>query len=177
MAYEKLIKAGRRRALFVPRAPTTTVDLGQAAIEQLVPHRAPFLLVDGITAVDLEARAGAGRRRIDPADPILAGHFPGQPIYPGFLMLEMMGQLGLCLHHLCSAGRTDVLPQDSPRPVRLLKLHHALFLAEAVPGDELTVLSSLVEEGGYTAILAGQVLKGEQILAFGIMEAFLPDDE
>jgi 3-hydroxyacyl-[acyl-carrier-protein] dehydratase len=176
MTYEKQLKAGRRRPIFTPGETTRTVSHGRSEIEQLVPHRAPFLLVDAISALDLEARAAIGSRRIDPADPILAGHFPGDPIYPGFLMLEMMGQLGLCLNHLASSGRVEVVPEDVPKPVRLLKVHGALFLGEGRPGDDLTIISQLVDEGGYTAILAGQVLKGDAVLATAIMEAFLPED-
>lgn len=176
MSYEKQIKAGRRRPFFTPGETTRSVSIDRSGIEQLVPHRDPFLLVDRITDIDLEHRAALGTRTIDPADPILAGHFPGDPIYPGFLMLEMMGQLGLCLNHLVSSGRVEVLPEDLPKPVRLLKLHGAMFLGEGRPGDKLTILSQLVEEGGYTAILAGQVMKDDAILAVAIMEAFLPED-
>ncbi len=176
MSYEKQLKSGRRRPLFTPGEATRVVSIQRREIEQLVPHRDPMLLLDRVTSVDLEQRAATGTRLIDPLDPILAGHFPGEPIYPGFLMLEMMGQLGLCLQHLDSAGRVEVLPEDSPRPVRLLKVHGAMFLGEGRPGDELTVLSQLVEEGGYTAIMAGQVMKNDAILAVAIMEAFLPED-
>ena len=177
MSFDKLIKAGRRRPFFTPGEQTVAVALGRSQIERMVPHRPPFLLLDQIHAVDLAARAAVGRRRIDPEDPVLAGHFPGDPIYPGVLMIEMMGQLGLCLHHLCHAGRTSVTQEDRPRPVRLLKLHHALFMAEARPTDDLTIISTLAEEGGgYTETLAGQVLKGDTILAMAIMEAILPDD-
>jgi len=176
MSYDKVIRAGRRRPFFTRCETTQTVDIGREDIQRLVPHRDPFLLLDAISAIDLEERAVIGRRRIDPADPILAGHFPGDPIYPGFLMLEMMGQLGLCLNHLSSAGRVEVLPEDTPKPVRLLKLHGAMFLGEARPGDELTVVSKLAEEGGFTATLSGQVMKDDAILAVAIMEAFLPED-
>ena len=69
-----------------------------------------------------------------------------------------------------------MVPEDVPKPVRLLKLHGALFLGEGRPGDELTIVSQLVEEGGYTAVLAGQVVKDDAILAVAIMEAFLPED-
>ena len=105
MSYDKLIKSGRRRPFFTPGETTRTVSIGRADIERLVPHRDPFLLVDEITALDLDEKAALGKRVIDPADPILKGHFPGEPIYPGFLMLEMMGQCGLCLNYLGGLSR------------------------------------------------------------------------
>jgi 3-hydroxyacyl-[acyl-carrier-protein] dehydratase len=176
MSIESLIKTGRRRPIFTPGETTTAVDLGRADLERLIPHRSPFLLLDGIHAVDLAARAALGRRLIDPADPILVGHFPGDPIYPGVLLLEMIGQLGLCLFQLARWGRTTVSPEDRPQPVRLLKFHHAVFLAEARPGDTLTVVGQLAEEsGGYTETLAGQILRDDTLLAFAIMEAYLPE--
>jgi 3-hydroxymyristoyl/3-hydroxydecanoyl-(acyl carrier protein) dehydratase len=176
MSFEALIRTGRKRPIFTPGEGTVGVDLGRAEIERMIPHRPPFLLVDRIHAVDLPARAALGTRTIDPADPVMTGHFPGDPIYPGVLLLETMGQLGLCLSQLVLWGRTAPGPDDRARPVRLLKLHHAAFLAEARPGDRLTVVGQLLEPpGGYTETLAGQILRDDALLAFAIMEAYQPE--
>ena len=72
----------RKRALWEPAASTTQLSLGQAEIE---------------------------RRRIDPDDPIFAGHFPGDPVYPGMLQLEMAGQLGVWLAQRLNAGGDGVV--------------------------------------------------------------------
>ena len=168
-----LARAGKKRPLWTPGLATREVDLGRDAVERLLPHRDPFLFVDRITAVDLAVPAIAGRRRIDPADPLFAGHFPGMPLYPGVLQLETMGQLGICLAHFAASGTHEVAPDATPVNVRALKVHTALFLAEVLPGDELTILASLLESDGYGAVCAGQLLKGGVPACFAVMEVYL----
>lgn len=170
-----LTRTAKRSRLWTPGPSTREVDHGRAAVERLLPHRDPFLFVDRITAVDLEKKAIAGSRRIDPADPVFAGHFPGSPIYPGVLELETMGQLGICLASFVLRKAVDVPPDATPPAVRALKIHTALFLAEVLPGDELTILATLIESDDYGAICAGQILKGDTVTAFAVMEVYLVD--
>ena len=155
MSIDKLVRSARKKPLFVPGQTTHTVSLGRSELHRMVPHREPFLLVDGIDAVDLEEQAVVGRRYIDPGDPVFAGHFPGDPVYPGVLQIEAMAQLSICLKHLCDKGRVEVLPEDSPPALRLLKIHSAAFLAEVRPDTTLELVARAVEDNGYTAILAG----------------------
>jgi 3-hydroxymyristoyl/3-hydroxydecanoyl-(acyl carrier protein) dehydratase len=166
-----LVRAGRKRRLFEP-APDQAVDLGRSAIEKLLQHRDPFLFVDAITAVDRDGQAIAGKRRIDPEDPLFRGHFPEEPIYPGVLQLEIMGQLGLCLMGLLKTGQAAGVPEDRPRQARALKIHHAIFMAAVRPGDELTVLAKVIESDDTLAVCAGQIVKGDTIYAFAVMEVY-----
>jgi 3-hydroxyacyl-[acyl-carrier-protein] dehydratase len=173
---QSLLKAGRRSALWAPENERSQIEIGRSAIERILPHRAPFLLVDAITDIDLMRDCIRGRRRIAPDDAVFEGHFPGEPIYPGVLQLETMGQLGLCLLYFNATGSVQVAEDAIPRRVRAVKIHHALFLAEVVPGDDLQVIAQLLSADDYTAICAGQLLKGETVCAFAVMEVYFVDN-
>jgi 3-hydroxymyristoyl/3-hydroxydecanoyl-(acyl carrier protein) dehydratase len=161
----------RRRPLF-ERDPSCGVDITGDAITRLLPHRSPFLFVDRITHVDLGASRLAGSRVVDLDDPAFAGHFPGRPVYPGVLQMEMMGQHGLTLLALMELGST-VVPVDAvPRDIRALKVHHAVFAREVVPADQLAILVEILDANTYTAIAAGQILCREEICSFGVMEMY-----
>jgi 3-hydroxyacyl-[acyl-carrier-protein] dehydratase len=172
---QSLVRTGRSRPLWDP-LPCHRVSLGRLHVERMLPHRSPFLLVDEVTEVDLTRGLARSRRRIDPQDPTFRGHFPGEPIYPGALQVEMMGQAALCLLHLLDAGSADVPETASPRSVRLLKVHHAAFFAEVRPGDDLHVLSKNLVNDGLTAIMAAQLMRGGTICSLAVEEVYLVDE-
>src|SRR5436190_5867653 len=72
---------------------TVAPPFGRAEIEQILPHREPFLLIDEV--VELTPGVGAAARKLVRADEwYLAGHFPGRPVMPGVLILEALAQTG-----------------------------------------------------------------------------------
>lgn len=62
-------------------------------IQQIIPHRDPFLLVDRITAL-VAGEQAAGVKYVNADEPYFAGHFPGKPIMPGVLIVEALAQVG-----------------------------------------------------------------------------------
>jgi 3-hydroxyacyl-[acyl-carrier-protein] dehydratase len=170
------LRAWRRRRLWEAGPTTCAVAHSRLAVRQILEHRDPFLFVDDIVEVDLQVRGLRGRRHISRDDPVFIGHFPGQPTYPGVLQLETMAQMGLCLMHFCATASPEIAPDAVPRPVRALKIHYAVFQAEVSPGDDLDVLAKLLASDEYTAVCAGQILKGAVVCALAVTEAYLLGD-
>ena len=67
--------------------------LSNIDIQKIIPHRYPFLLVDKITEIEYGKRA-IGIKNVTVNEPFFQGHFPGNPIMPGVLIVEAMAQVG-----------------------------------------------------------------------------------
>lgn len=139
---------------------------------RILPHRPPFLLVDGVDAVDLSARTIRGHRRLDPGDPVFAGHFPGSPVYPGVLQVEMTGQLALCLTHFLVKETLEIPADATPTAVRALAIHAAQYQEPLFPGDALELHAIIVAEDGMTATAAGQIVKDGRVASFAVQEVY-----
>ena len=102
--------------------------LGRREIEEILPHRDPFLLLDEVTVIEPGVRVVA-RKRVREDEWYLAGHFPGRPIMPGVLMVEAMAQ----------AGAVAVLAEEANRGKLALfaGIDDVRFKRLVEPGDEL----------------------------------------
>lgn len=162
-----------RRAPLLAAGSGTAVDFDSAAVERLIPHRDPLRLVDAIDAVDLATLTVRGRRRLSERDPIFIGHFPGQPVYPGVLVVEAIGQLALTLVHFSRGAVT--LPEPGGRMnVRATRIHHAAFFAPFAPGDTM-LLYAQVLESDLCLTAMGQAYNADTLAACAILEVYLDE--
>jgi 3-hydroxyacyl-[acyl-carrier-protein] dehydratase len=110
------------------------------AIERLLPHRYPFLLVDRVLEVEPRQRILA-LKNVTMNEPHFTGHFPGNPVMPGVLVIEAMAQAGGLLSMLSEGkGCTD---NSGPSQFYLVKVDNARFSKMVVPGDQLLLEVSL----------------------------------
>lgn len=173
--FSKYIKSGRKRCLFVPGETSVAVVFDQDKIKRILPHRAPFLLIDRIDQVDLKEKSIRGYRNIDFGDPVFKGHFPGQPVYPGALLMEIIGQLGICLSYLLKEQRTFINEEDQPKNLRVIKVREVSFIDVVNPGDKLTVVAKSLEETDFISTNIGQVLHENQVKVLALYEIYWLD--
>ena len=104
-----------------------------AAIEKILPHRYPFLLIDRVISYTLEPEITlTGIKNVSINEPFFAGHFPENPVMPGVLILESMAQACGVLAYVALA--TD---GDLGGIYYLVKIDNARFTRKVVPGDQL----------------------------------------
>ena len=82
-------------------------------IRECLPHRYPFLLVDRILEVDSEKKRVVGIKNVTINEPFFQGHFPNEPVMPGVLILEAMGQVGCVL--MAMEQKREAVPAYSDR--------------------------------------------------------------
>lgn len=140
--------------------------LDRAAIEAVIPHRAPFLLIDEIVALEPGVSA-TGIWRITGEEWFLAGHFPANPIVPGVLMVESAAQVAaVCaLTHPEQQGKFGVFAGiDEVRFSRIVR-----------PGDELAIAITVERLRGRLGRVRAEVtVDGERAvrgaLTFGLLD-------
>jgi len=137
--------------------------LDSVAIQQILPHRYPFLLVDKI--IELEPRVRiVGIKQVTANEQFFQGHFPGAPVMPGVLQIEALAQVGAILALREFEDRDDKIPFFAG-------LNDAKFRRPVVPGDtlrlEVTALKvgSKVQKMHGVATVDGQITAEAEILS------------
>jgi 3-hydroxyacyl-[acyl-carrier-protein] dehydratase len=127
------------------------------AIQAVLPHRYPFLLVDRVERRD-DDRIVA-RKMISVNEPFFAGHFPGNPVMPGVLIVEAMAQAGALL----AAGQTGFDP--STDVMFLMSMDKVKFRKPVVPGDALVLEVIPLRKGQTIWKMRGEAKVGNEVVA------------
>lgn len=134
-----------------------TVLLDSRAIQEILPHRYPFLLVDRI--VELEPRARiVGIKQVTINEYFFQGHFPDAPVMPGVLQIEALAQVGAILALREFEDRTTKIPFFSG-------IENARFRRPVVPGDTLTLEVTAIRIGTKVQKMRGEARVDGQITA------------
>jgi len=118
---------------------TITLPLDRAAIEAILPHREPFLLIDEVLELEPGERVVA-LKRVREDEWYLRGHFPGRPVMPGVLIVEAMAQTG-AVAVLCEE-------ENRGRIALFAGIDETRFKRIVEPGEELLLECTLEQVRG-----------------------------
>jgi 3-hydroxyacyl-[acyl-carrier-protein] dehydratase len=144
------------------------VRLEIAKILEILPHRYPFVMVDRVTEV-LPGQRIRGYKMVSYNEPWTMGHFPGQPIMPGVLIIESLAQIGGIL-----AYASD--PFDSSTSLMyFLGIDKVKFRQTVTPGDRLDLEVEVLQHRSNVWKLRGQGTVGGTLCAQGELLASIVD--
>ncbi|MGI6007724.1 MAG: 3-hydroxyacyl-ACP dehydratase FabZ [Ruminococcus sp.] len=113
--------------------------LGIKEIEEIIPHRHPFLLVDRIDELEPGVRA-SGIKNVTFREDFFAGHFPQEPVMPGVLVVEALAQVG--------AVAILSVPDNKGKTAFFGGMDKVKFRRKVVPGDTLSLSCEIIKQKG-----------------------------
>jgi 3-hydroxyacyl-[acyl-carrier-protein] dehydratase len=144
---------------------TVAAPLSRAQIEEILPHRTPFLLLDEVLELEPSTRVVA---RLQVRDEHCEGHFPGNPIMPGVLMVEALAQ----------AGAVAVLSEEANRGKLALfaGIDDVRFKRIVRPGDDLTLFCDLEQVRGPIGRGKARATVGDELAVRGTLTFAVGDE-
>ncbi|NLY45679.1 MAG: 3-hydroxyacyl-ACP dehydratase FabZ [Tissierella sp.] len=127
-------------------------------IMEVIPHRYPFLFVDKAEIVESGVK-GVGYKNVTMNEYFFQGHYPGMPVIPGVIIIEIMAQVGavILLSHDDYKGKVPYFAG----------INKARFKRKVVPGDTLRVEVEIIKIRGSIGIGQGKAYVGDEIAAEG----------
>jgi 3-hydroxyacyl-[acyl-carrier-protein] dehydratase len=126
-------------------------------IQKYLPHRYPFLMVDGILEIERLKRV-VGIKNVTATEPHFQGHFPGQPVMPGVLIIESMAQTGGLLLLL-------EVPDRANKLLFFVAVDGARFRRPVVPGEQLRIEMNVLSWRGDFCKLEGKAMVDGKLAA------------
>jgi len=139
--------------------------MGRREIEEVLPHREPFLLVDEVIEVVPMQRIVA-LKNVRASEPYFAGHFPGAPVMPGVLIIEALAQAGALLLF-------REVPDREKKLVFFAGIDECRFRAPVFPGDTLRLELDVLAWRNTRSKMLGKAYVGEKLVAEAVLLATL----
>ena len=127
-------------------------------IIKILPHRYPFLFVDRITELELGKRV-VGIKNVSINEPFFQGHFPGNPVMPGVLIIEAMAQVGGVLARLSVPGALE-----KEGSVLFMAIDKVKFRRPVVPGDQVIFELEPLRTGSRVWKMAGKAFVKDDLV-------------
>ena len=137
------------------------LPLTYSDIIKILPHRYPFLLIDRIIELEIGKKV-VGVKNVTANEPFFQGHFPGNPIMPGVLIIEAMAQTGGILAGMTIYNNID---REHSEPVFFMAIDKAKFRSPVVPGDQLRLEVIPLRTGTSVWKMSGKAYVGEKVAA------------
>jgi 3-hydroxyacyl-[acyl-carrier-protein] dehydratase len=141
-------------------------------IQNILPHRYPFLLVDRITELT-PGEYIEGLKNISISEPVFQGHFPDHPIYPGVMIIEGMAQAGgvLAFKSMDNVSQEEI----QNKVVYFMSIDKAKFRAPVTPGDQLIYKINVIKNKGAVWQLDAKAYVDDKIVAQAELKAMIVD--
>ncbi len=142
------------------------VLLTKEQIKEIIPHRDPFLLIDEVNEMEAGVSCVA-TKYIKENDYWFEGHFPGYPVTPGVLQIEMLAQAG--------AVTLMYLPENRGKIGLFAGIDKVKFRRQVVPGDVLRLETQITRKVGSIVIATGKATVNGEVAATAEMKFALAD--
>jgi 3-hydroxyacyl-[acyl-carrier-protein] dehydratase len=140
-------------------------------IQQILPHRYPFLLVDRVTELT-KGESVVSYKNVSISEPVFQGHFPDHPIYPGVMILEGMAQAGGIL----AFESMDMTKEEAAQKVvYFMSIDKAKFRAPVRPGDKLEYKITVIKQKGAIWMLDGKAYVDDKLVSQAELKAMIVD--
>ncbi len=140
-------------------------------IQEILPHRYPFLLVDRVTGLT-KGESVIGYKNVSISEPVFQGHFPDHPIYPGVMILEGMAQAGGIL---AFESMEMTKEEAAQKVVYFMSIDKAKFRAPVRPGDKLEYRISVIKQKGAIWMLEGKAYVDDALVSQAELKAMIVD--